>query len=485
MQARMKMLLKDVLQLLLKMSKNQNSKLYIVGGFVRDLLLGQDPDDIDFVITDDALYFARKVASHLYGEHTILERASEYSRVTFLFNNKPIHFDFSVIKGQQIEEDLFKRDFTINAMALPLEDYLTQENSLDYIIDPCGGKEDLEKNILRLPDKKSLYNDPVRVIRAARFLNRFNLQTAPGTLSLLKDNSKHISKSLRGKTFLELWQILAMETAHKSLNFLESELNCLSFLFPKTKRMRNIKYDFGSVDDLYSHGVKTVKFLEISLDEMPFPAHISSLIKEKIYASTCGNRTVLQLLKFAALYHDIGKIDITGSVVYRPYPTFNHEFAAIKHISNLLNYLMLNKEEENILLLLVKNHMHPLYIFQQKSILSGTMYRFFSMFKDIMVELMLLGLANFRATNSAAEVKKYICFVNLVLEEFFYGFQGKESLPEILTFDEIICYLNLPLSRNLGVIIEELFTAQINGKIKTKKEAYALIEKKYEQIRNS
>ena len=98
---------------------------------------------------------------------------------------------------------------------------------------------------------------------------------------------------------------------------------------------------------------------------------------------------------------------------------------------------------------------------------------------------MLLSLANFRATNSAADVKKYLRFINLVLEEFFYNFKKKESLPEILTFDEIIRYLNLPLSRTLGVLIEELFTAQINGEIKTKKEAYILLEEKYEQMRNS
>ena len=478
------MLLTDIFRLLLNMSKKQNSKLYLVGGFVRDLLIDQAAHDIDFAITDDALYFARKVASQLAGKHTVLERASEYSRVSFLLNNKLICFDFSVVTGKQIEEDLFKRDFTINAMALLLEDYLTQKNKLDYIIDPCGGKEDLAKKILCLPDRKSLYNDPVRVVRAARFLARFNLKIDPETLSLLKENSKYVRKTLRGKVFLELWHILAMENAHKSLNFLENELNCLSFLFPKTKRMRKIKYAPGSADDLYTHGLKTVKFLEITLDEMPFPAHIASLIKKKIHISTCENRTVLQLLKFAALYHDIGKIDVIGNV-YIPYSTFNHEFAAIKYISNLTNQLLLNEGEENALLMLVKNHMHPLYIFQQKSVLSGTMYRFFSMFKDIMIELMLLSLANFRATNSAADVKKYLRFINLVLEEFFYNFKKKESLPEILTFDEIIRYLNLPLSRTLGVLIEELFTAQINGEIKTKKEAYILLEEKYEQMRNS
>ncbi len=471
---------KNILNTLFELSKKQNCELYLVGGFIRDLLRGEKPRDIDLAVKDEALQFAKKAASELNGRYIMLDRANEFSRVKLDINGINLDIDFSNVKDHNIVTDLSWRDFTINAMALKVEDYLTKTDWTEYVIDPFNGQKDLEDRILRLVSAKNIEADPVRIIRAVKYLFRLNMNFSEKTLVSLRENSELIKKSVQGKVFQELWSILAMENSYQYLSFLEKEFNSLSYLFPSIKKMNEKKYAPESNDSIFDHGVKTVKCLEELMRDMPFSDHLSPLIIKKIKSNIKEDRTYLQLLKFAALYHDVGKIEFEGEV-YLPNDSFNHELTALPYVDKIANYLSFDKTEKDLLINLVKNHMRPVYIFEQGCVLPGTIYRLTSMFKDNVAEIMLLSLANFMAVcNIETHLNKFNKFVNLVLEESFFNFPQEEIKP-ILNFDEIMEHLSLTPSRMVGIIYEELLTAQIYGNIKTKKEAFSLINEAYER----
>jgi tRNA nucleotidyltransferase (CCA-adding enzyme) len=189
------------------------SPVYLVGGVVRDLLLGRPRTDIDVAVEDDV----RPLADSLGGEVVEHERFATAS-VTL----DGLHVDLARARAESYErpgalptvspatitEDLARRDFTINAMAVPL----VEEPSL---IDPHGGVQDLRAGLLRVLHERSFVDDPTRALRAARYAARFELEPEPGTAKLLRDADLGTVSSDRVEA--ELRKIAGEETAPRAL----------------------------------------------------------------------------------------------------------------------------------------------------------------------------------------------------------------------------------------------------------------------------
>jgi poly(A) polymerase len=173
-----------ILPEILQIVKNQlrdNEKCFLVGGAVRDHLLGRNVKDFDFSTSSDPRSLARKIADVLHGNFYVMDEARRTSRVIFpidKLNNGVI--DVSALQGDLLE-DLQGRDFTINAMAIDLQDS-------EKIIDPLKGGRDLQEKWLRLCNNSSFKNDPVRVIRAVRYAIDLGLRIEPNTTVALKES---------------------------------------------------------------------------------------------------------------------------------------------------------------------------------------------------------------------------------------------------------------------------------------------------------
>ena len=145
----------------------QDIKSYLVGGFVRDVLLGRDIADIDITVDADALEIAPKIAAVVDGKYFPLDEVNRVGRIV-LFNEAAgatggrLELDFSTLKGN-IEQDLAQRDFTIDAIAVDLEE-LDRGN----LIDPFNGRNDLQRRVLRVVSETVFKSDAARLLRAAR-----------------------------------------------------------------------------------------------------------------------------------------------------------------------------------------------------------------------------------------------------------------------------------------------------------------------------
>jgi poly(A) polymerase len=140
----------DALRLLHKINQllaAEGVPAYLVGGFLRDWLLGRETADIDIAVGAEALAVARKIAAALGGKYIPLDAENGIGRV--VISGETCHFDFSTIGGD-IQQDLGRRDFTINAMALPLDESFGESLDSARLIDPFGGRDDLDHRILKV-----------------------------------------------------------------------------------------------------------------------------------------------------------------------------------------------------------------------------------------------------------------------------------------------------------------------------------------------
>jgi len=180
--------LKDLIDKVRDTASRLDLKAYLVGGFVRDLLLGVKNLDLDIVIEGDGIKFAEIFADSLgvkvtvhrqFGTATVFISPSlkiDFSGARKEFYPKPAHLP--VVEPGSLKDDLRRRDFTINAMAIGL--------SGSELVDYFGGRRDLRDKIIRVLHPLSFIDDPTRILRAIRFEQRYNFKIEPGTLSLLK-----------------------------------------------------------------------------------------------------------------------------------------------------------------------------------------------------------------------------------------------------------------------------------------------------------
>ncbi len=170
---------------------------YLVGGAVRDALLKRESEylDLDFVLLD-AVKIARKMASHYKAGFVLLDADRQIARVVF----KQATVDFAQQQGKTLEEDLYRRDFTVNAIAY---NPYTKE-----IIDPLQGYNDLQKRVMRMVSKANLQDDPLRLLRAYRQAAQLNFAIAPETQATIRTLAPLLSKIAPERVRVELNYLL-------------------------------------------------------------------------------------------------------------------------------------------------------------------------------------------------------------------------------------------------------------------------------------
>ena len=182
---------KEILKVSLSLAGSLNFDIYMVGGVVRDLILGKEVFDLDIVVEGDAIVFASKLASQIKGG---FNRHHAFGTATVCFDGHKI--DFATARTEHyshwgalpkvspniLAEDLYRRDFTINAMAISL-------NKKDYgtLIDLHNGLNELNKGVIKVLHDKSFLEDPTRILRAIRFEQRFSFKIEDKTFKLMKD----------------------------------------------------------------------------------------------------------------------------------------------------------------------------------------------------------------------------------------------------------------------------------------------------------
>lgn len=213
-------------------------EIYLVGGAVRDILLGKSSLDVDLVVEGDAPLLASQLA-RIIGDEIVVHRRFGTAKL----RHKKTSIDFitartetyaypgalPTVRPGSIEDDLFRRDFTINAMAIHLN-----LNNYGKLVDPCKGVDDLKNRLIRILHEKSFADDATRILRAIRYEQRFDFQLEPFTERLLHQNLSMLSSISGDRTRHELEHMLKEEYPEKML-LRASALGVLQKIYPALK----------------------------------------------------------------------------------------------------------------------------------------------------------------------------------------------------------------------------------------------------------
>jgi len=461
-------------RLLLYIRRHKKSTaLYIVGGYLRDALLKRKKDviDIDFAIERGAVSFARGFARELGAGFVVLDKERGCARI--VYKTKDMHYtlDFTDFRGKSLKEDMFYRDFTINTLALDVGQLKKQKRLDSCLVDFYGALKDIKQKRIRAISPLSFKEDPLRVLRAfsikAIFGFRIDAQTLRWLLKVKKD-LRHIS---RERIRDELFKILESENAYGVIRELD-DFKILSLILPQIKVMYGVEQGPYHHLDVWQHSLETLRQMELLMEELRRNRKLKSYLAEIISPARkrCG------LVKFACILHDIGKpqskLHKDGRTIFH-----GHERVAIKIIRDIVEQLRLSQDEYSALKKMVFWHLRPGYLADNEVLTERAKFRYFRDTAEEAVSVLLLSLADQRATRGRLTTKESrlrhekVC--SGLIKEFFIRREQKE-IVRLITGDDLIKILHLTPSPLFSKILGEVEEAQAAGEITTKKQALAL-----------
>jgi poly(A) polymerase len=267
---------------------------WLVGGSVRDLLLGRPVTDVDVVVEGDPRDAARRLARALDGSPFPLSERHGAWRVVLPGST----IDVAAARGT-IEQDLGQRDFTINAMALPMTG--------GDLIDPHGGRRDLGQRVLRAVSDETFADDPLRLLRLARIAHELDFGIEPATERLARDQASQASRPSGERIFMEVVRMLAGDRPARALRLAES-LGILEVVLPEIVGLRGLDQSPHHQFDVWEHTLHVVEAVADVGDhpEHYLPAH-AERVRRELDAVVGDDLTARQALRLAALFHDIAK----------------------------------------------------------------------------------------------------------------------------------------------------------------------------------
>jgi len=432
--------------------------------------------DFDFALKGDPLVFAQVLSQDLDGSLVCLDEEFGQYRVVKMERGGMISIDLSSLKGNSIEEDLKRRDFTINSMALDVKGLFEREDL--SIIDPLGGLKDLNEKRIRLSSPVALSEDPVRMIRAVRIARQYQFTIDQNLKKVMKQKKELISNSSPERIKAELFKIVDNPGIDESLMLLH-ELNLLELLIPEVNAFR--EYGQGEYHryDLWEHSLKTAWKIELILDgiDCSWPAYSSFLI-DYFLEWIEGEVRQRSLLKFTAFLHDVGK-PLTRTGEEGKIRFFGHEREGGRINRKIARRFRLGKKAQKYMEVVTKNHMRILNLALDPKITQRAKYRFFRDLGDTGLDILFLSLADAWATGKDIERTGDYAKVNSIVNsfiEYYFSEYGKQPLKPLLSGDDIMQIFNLPEGKRVGELLDMIKEAEAQGEIANREEAITFLK---------
>ncbi|MDO5307438.1 MAG: HD domain-containing protein [bacterium] len=446
--------------------KTLKTPCYLVGGSVRDFLMYKIYSHDKDIAVLGAENFAKKLAVEFDATFIVLDEINKIFRV--VLKDKINYIDVSEIVGKSIEEDLIRRDFTINAIAY---DILNEK-----IIDVTGGLEDIKKRRLNLIKEENLIEDPLRILRAFRF---YALSGFEMTQELKKCLMKHrdiVLSPAKERINYELMKLFGGKYAVKSL-LLMDELQILELIFPFVKEFKKVPPNAHHHLNLFMHTIETVNFIQ------KFYEKANDEEKKHLDSVDFGGFPRINHLKLAGFMHDIGKfstwtIDETGRHRF-----IGHDEIGSKLAEKFLKEYKFSKKQIEYVSSMIKKHMYPSSVLCAPDLNDKVKMRYVRKMNENLIDNIIIAKSD-RLSARGVEITDEMVKKNLdglnALEEFYFSHKELlKPLPVLLNGNEIMEILKIPAGKELGLIIKNLKEAQINGDILTKEQAIDFIKRCY------
>ncbi|MCK9420142.1 MAG: HD domain-containing protein [Nitrospirae bacterium] len=450
--------------------------IYLVGGSVRDLLIGrQDIRDIDLLMASGSEDVARTFAAAIGGSFFFLDEERKITRIVKQTDADIIQFDFTNFEGPDLTADLERRDFTMNAMALDLKAFIA-DTSLDGLIDPLQGREDIRNRLIRVTRPGVLDEDPLRLLRAIRFSATLGFTIEEGTVDQIRQYAKLIARPSPERVRDELFLILSERNAEKHLMLMDS-LGLLSPLFPELEPLRAFTPGRYHVHDVLTHSIKTAGYIDNVLDDLPTlsPDHGNTILAhlEERLEHLVPRKAAL---RFACLIHDNAKPE-TFSNVDGHVRFHGHDNLGAEKAVSICRRFKLSNNTEKAVTRVIRQHMRLFNLSTPGGPSKNAMYRYCRDIGDALPESLILAQADARATREIMPKEQFTDTIKpmaTVLEYYYTKFLKVEAKP-LVTGQDLIDR-GLTPGPKFRVILEEIKERQAEGAIKDRREALEYLE---------
>ena len=431
---------------------------WIVGGAVRDAVLGREVTDLDLAVAGDPGVAARAIATAI-GEHAF-ELSTEFRTWRVAASGHGWQVDVTALRGGSIEADLAERDFTIGAAAVPLG---------GEPIDPYAGLTDLADKRLRAVGERSFSEDPLRLLRAARLAAEMDLEVEPRTVALAQATAARAADPAGERQLAELRQLIGGPDPLRGLRLL-NELELLPVLLPEVAELQGVEQGPNHHLDVYDHTVAVLEHtLEVEGDLERFAgeraSEVEALLEEPL-ADEVSRRTAL---RFGALFHDIAKpqtrAERDGFVGFR-----GHDQVGAEVIAAICKRLRASRRLTQHLQALALHHLRLGFLIPEMPLPPRRVHAYLRATEPVTVDVTLLTVADrlaARGKGPIASPEMVAAHLQLAREMIAAGLDWRRQGPPepLLRGDEVAAELGIEPGPELGSALAELEAAQYAGEI--------------------
>ncbi|MBI2104008.1 MAG: HD domain-containing protein [Candidatus Omnitrophica bacterium] len=460
-------------------ARSRGAPWYLVGGLLRDQCLSRTRRglNVDLAVPSESLEASRALAAQLGAAFVPLDEAWGTARIVVTAEGARIELDVSAFRGPTLDADLRRRDFTINAMAARLDEWLRTPQA-PPLIDPLGGREALAARRLIPCFPGTFAEDPLRILRAFRFVAELDFTLDPAAAPLMAGALPQLARVSGERVRDECLAIFETDRAASAIRALNA-LGALDVLFPELAPGRGL--DQGSFHhlDVLGHQLETVaqadRFLA-AFEEFspPLREPMSRYCAEELVE----HRSRKGLIKLAGLLHDVGKparrtVEPDGEIWFR-----GHEQTGAALAVDIVKRLRLSNREADLVCQVVLHHLRPGFLSREPQLTRRATYRFFKELGEHGPACLLTWWADRLATRGSKSRVDQIDLQRSRLEELLhaYFFRAEEVVkpPRLVTGHQLMQAFRLSPGPRIGALLGAIEEAQAEGRIRSADEALGL-----------
>ena len=474
--------------------RDAGASAYIVGGAIRDGLLGKTTNDVDVALDGSPHALGPLIADALGGKMITNHAARDMARVIAFGDgtteaDAALIMDLTPLAGGSIEADLAGRDFTVNAIAAPLSaETLSVPNAADWrLIDPLGGAADIRAKTVRAASDTAFEDDPARMMRAVRVAVEAGFEIEPHTRALIRRDAGLIGLSSSERVREVLLRTLDAPGA-ASVGMMD-EVGLLSALMPELDDARGVEQPKEHYYDVFGHLTAAAEFAgQIVADD-----YETDYVAEMMPRPDCGQgirayfsqnfsdgHTRGAFLKFAALLHDVAKpqtktVEPSGRVRF-----FGHSEAGEETALDIMDRLRFGRKGARLVGAMIRHHLRPRQMAERGKLPSNrAILRYYRDLGDAALDTLYLNMADFLAARgpllAPEEMETQARVIGRILS---VGPQPRERRQAkrsgLLTGNDIMKEFSLEPGPAVGRLLKAVARAEARGKISAKREALEL-----------
>ncbi len=439
---------------------------WLVGGAVRDRLLGRPTTDLDLVVDGDVRAAARAVARAASGP--AFELSGEFGAWRVIGPDRAWQADLSPLRGGSLQADLALRDFTVNAMAQPLGG--------EEIIDDHGGAADLAARRLRAVGPGAFADDPLRALRLVRLAVELDLGPDPPTVELARAHAARVADVAQERVFAELKRILTGDGVVAGLAQMDA-LGLTRAVLPELEALRGVQQNRYHHTDVHSH---TLEVLEQTVRLQADPAAVLGDEHAAAVAALLAEPLADELdrggaLRLGALLHDAAK-PATLAHTAEGAPTFiGHDRAGAQLARNVLTRLRASERLKAHVAGLARHHLRLGFLVRERPLSRRALYRYLATCDPVEVDVTLLSVADRLATRGRKAQESIAKHLDLAREVLPAALEWRAGRPApLVRGDELGRALKLAPGPEVGRLLGEIEEARYAGEVATPEDALAL-----------